>query len=70
MSINLYKEEDANNENIINYINSKILDTQFEVLSEEILLRIPKNNYNNAGGLNLGEFFEYLDKNLVKLKIK
>ena len=70
MSINLYKEEDANNENIINYINSKIQDTQFEVLSEEILLRIPKNNYNNGGGLNLGEFFEDLDKNLVKLKIK
>ena len=70
MSINLYKEEDANNDDIINYINSKTNETQFEVLSEEILLRIPKSNYNNGGNLNLKSFFEDLDNNLQKLKIK
>ena len=70
MSINLYKEENANNDDIINYINSKTTDTQFEVLSEEILLRIPKSNYNNGGNLNLKIFFEDLDNNLEKLKIK
>ena len=70
MSINLYKEEGANNDSIIRYINSKVSETQFEVLSEEILLRIPKSSYNNGGRLNLGEFFEDLDNNLSKLKIK
>ena len=74
MSINIYKEEDANNDKIINYINSKISDTQFEVLSEEILLRIPKNNFSNNSegnsGINIGEFFNDFDKNLKKLKIK
>ena len=70
MSINIYKEEDAENENIINYINSKTDEAQFEVLSEEILLRIPKNNFNNDNGLKIGDFFNDLDKNLTKLKIK
>ena len=70
LSINLYKEEDANNEDIINYINSKAKETQFEVLSEEILLRIPKSNYMNGAWLNLGDFFTDLDNNLNKLKIK
>ena len=76
MSINLYKEENANNERIINYINSIIPEAQFEILSEEILLRIPKNSFNNNGngnnnlGLNIGEFFNDLDMNLKKLRIK
>ena len=70
MSINLYKDEEANNENIINYINDKIKETQFEVLSEEIILRIPKSNFINGEGLNLREFFEDLDNNLKRLKIK
>ena len=70
MSINLYKDEEANNENIINYINDKIKETQFEVLSEEIILRIPKSNFMNGEGLNLREFFEDLDNNLKRLKIK
>ena len=70
MSINFYKEENANNDEIINYMKSKTEGIQFEVLSEEILMRIPKSNYNNGGGLNLGEFFYDLDNNLKNLKIK
>ena len=70
MSITISKEEDANNEDIINYINSKTQDTQCEVLSEEILFRIPKTNYSEGGILNLGEFFNELDNNLDQLRIK
>jgi len=70
MSININKEEDANNENIINYIISKTKDTQYEVLSEEILFRIPKSNYSEGGFLDLGEFFTDLDNNLYNLRIK
>ena len=70
MSITISKEEDANNENIINYINSKTKDAQCEVLSEEILFRIPKSNYTEDGSLDLGNFFNDLDNNLDYLKIK
>ena len=70
MSINISKEENANNENIINYINSKTQDAQCEVLSEEILFRIPKSNYSEGGNLDLGEFFGDLDNNLANLGIK
>ena len=70
ISINISKEDNANNENIINYINSKTQDTQCEVLSEEILFRIPKSNYSEGGNLDLGEFFTDLDNNLENLGIK
>ena len=70
MSITISKEENANNEDIIHYINSKTKDAQCEVLSEEILFRIPKSNYSEGGELNLGEFFGELDQNLENLKIK
>ena len=70
MSITISKEEDAINENIINYINSRTKDTQCEVLSEEILFRIPKSNYAEGGILNLGDFFNEFDQNLNNLRIK
>ena len=70
MSINISKEEDSNNEEIINYINSKTQNTQIEVLSEEILFRIPKSNYSEGGNMDLGNFFIDLDNNLEMLKIK
>ena len=70
MSITISKEEDADNEEIIDYINSKTQDTQIEVLSEEILFRIPKSNYSEGGCLDLGNFFTDFDNNLKKLKIK
>ena len=70
MSINISKEEDANNEDIINYITSQTKDANYEILSEEILFRLPKSNYSDGGTLDLGEFFENLDNNLDSLKIK
>ena len=70
MTITISKEEDANNDDIINYINSKAKDAQIEVLSEEILFRIPKNNYSEGGDMELGEFFTDLDNHLDELRIK
>ena len=70
MSITISKEEHANNEDIIHYINSKTQDAQCEILSEEILFRIPKSNYSEGGFLNLGDFFNELDQNLENLGIK
>ena len=68
MSINIYKEEGAINENIINYMNSKAQDIQYEILSEEILFHIPKENYINGGFFE--GFFNDLDNNLANLNIK
>jgi ATP-binding cassette subfamily A (ABC1) protein 3 len=70
MTITISKEEDANNDDIINYMKSKTKEPQIEVLSEEILFRIAKNNYSDGGGLNLEEFLTDLDNQLNKLKIK
>ena len=70
MNITLNKEEGAQNEEIINYINNIVKDSQFESLSEEILVRIPKNNFNKDEGVSLNNFFENLDENLNQLKIK
>ena len=70
MNITLNKEEGAQNEEITNYINNIVKDTQFESLSEEILVRIPKNNFDKNEGISLNNFFENLDANLSQLKIK
>ena len=69
MNITLVKEEGAINEDIIHFINNNISDAQFESLSEEIMVRIPKNNFGKEG-VSLNSFFENLDQNLNELKIK
>ena len=70
MNITVSKEEGANNDEIINFINNSVKDAQFESLSEEIMIRIPKNNFNKEDGVSLNEFFSNLDENLNELKIK
>ena len=70
MNITLSKEEGANNDEIINFINNKVNDAKFESLSEEIMARIPKNNFNKDEGISLNNFFQNLDENLNTLKIK
>ena len=56
MTITISKEEDANNDEIINFINSKANNSKIEVLSEEIIFRIPKDNYSEEGSWTLGNF--------------
>ena len=70
MNITLVKEEGAQNQEICDFINNSVKDAQFESLSEEILVRIPKNNFGKDKGVSLNTFFENLDSNLTALKIK
>jgi len=70
MSINLSKDENANNDQIMSFISQKVDKPEFESLSEEIMVRIPKNNFSNDSGVSLNSFFEELDENLENLKIK
>ncbi len=65
ISLNVIKEPDAINEDIIKFITEKISDVHIEILSEEILFRIPKNN-----GMSLKQFFGDLDNNMNNLRIK
>ena len=44
MNLNITKEEKADNNNIINFIKQRAPNTEYEILSEEILFRIPKKN--------------------------
>ena len=70
MTITMSKDENAVNEDIMNYMNSKTKDIQYEVLSEEIIVRIPKSNYSDGNNIDLGQFFNDFDNNLERLKIK
>ena len=70
MSVTLSKDEGADNDTIMSYISQKVTRPQFESLSEEIMARIPKDNFNKEGGISLHKFFEELDENLENLKVK
>ena len=71
MSINISKDDDANDKDIISFIKENVESPEFESLSEEILVRIPKENFTkNQGKITLHDFFEILDENLNMLKIK
>ena len=70
MSINLSKDENANNDQIMSFISQKVDKPEFESLSEEIMVCIPKNNFSNNSGFSLNSFFEELDENLENFKIK
>ena len=66
INLNITKELEANNDDIINFINENINDIEYEIYNEEILFRIPKNNIESTGK----KFFKILDENYKKLKIK
>ena len=68
INLNLTKETNANNEEIINFItnNIKNVDIEHEIFTEEILFKIPKDNKNFNGK----EFFKILDDKYKTLNIK
>ena len=71
LSVNVYKDRSANNEDIINYFKSKAEGIETEVLTQEILIRIPKNKPGTEEkNINIQSFFSELDDNLQKLKIQ
>ena len=83
MNLNITKEEGVDNDKIIDYITSKADNVEHDILSEEILFRIPKTKEksNEEIALSLSEnsvensiditkFFDDLDKNLNNLGIR
>ena len=67
ISVTIVKESNADNNSIIDFFEKEIGEVKVEVLSEEILFRIPKNNNKN---FSMGTFFSKLDENVQQLKIK
>ena len=71
LSINVYKEKDANNDEIINYFKSKAEGIETEILTQEILIRIPKNKPDSdKKNIDIKSFFSELDSKTKSLKIK
>ena len=57
MNLNITKEEGADNDKIIDFIQKRTQNIEYEILSEEILFRIPKKSEkgNNNDNLTLSE---------------
>ena len=72
MSLNVTKEEDCDSNKIIEFIKNNAEDIEYEVLSEEIMFRIPIKNENSGKKTNfdLKSFFTKFDDNVKKLRIK
>ena len=71
LSINIYKEKDADNDKIINFFKSKAQGIETEILTQEILIRIPKNKPGtDKKNIDIQSFFSELDNKTKSLKIK
>ena len=71
LSINVYKEPDAKNDEIINFFKSKAEGVETEILTQEILVRIPKNKPDSdKKNIDIQSFFSELDNKIKTLKIK
>ena len=71
LSVNVYKDKNANNDAIINYFKSKAEGIETEILTQEILIRIPKNKPGTEEkNIDIKSFFSDLDDNVKRLKIK
>ena len=71
MSLRIVKDNRAMNDDIVEFISSFADDIEYEVLSEEILFRIPKENYSGSKPkMNLKTFFHNLDEKQNLLHIK
>ena len=72
LNLNITKSPEADDEEIINYVNQYInqdINTETEILNEEILFRIPKDDYL-LNMLKNNSFFSKLDNQCKKLNIK
>ena len=48
MSLNITKEPEAENQKIVDFIMKQAPNSEYEILSEEIMFRIPKENSNDS----------------------
>ena len=69
MSLNVTKEEDADNDTIVNFVTSLADNIEYEILSEEIMFRVPVKGEDKKK-LDIPKFFQAFDDNLTKIKIK
>ena len=74
MSLNVTKEDGADNDKIVNFVTSLTKNIEYEVLSEEIMFRVPvkEENFENdiPKKLDIPKFFQTFDDNLNNLGIK
>ena len=75
MSLNVSKEEDADNETIVEFVKTLSNNIEYEILSEEIIFRIPIKDDKNEEKklkkiLDIPTFFKHFDENIDDLKVK
>ena len=75
MSLNISKDEDGDDKKIVEFVQSLAENVEYEVLSEEIMFRIPVKDDDNLERklrkkVDIPQFFQIFDKNLKDLKIK
>lgn len=69
ISLNVIKQSDAKDDEIIRFVKERINNVEVEILTEEILFRILKQTPDKKD-ISLKKFFQDLDTNLNNLKIK
>ena len=73
MSLNITKEFDADDDKIVNFVTSLSNGIQYEILSEEIMFRVPikeEKINNEIMKIDIPKFFQEFDNNLNNLRIK
>lgn len=70
ISVNVIKQNNANDNDIINFIKDRIPNVEYEILTEEILFKIPKPKESELKDFSLKRFFKDLDANLDILRVK
>ena len=75
MSLNITKDIGADNDEIVDFMKTLSQNLEYEILSEEIMFRIPVKDENNEEKklkkcLDIQNFFTNFDENINNLKIK
>ena len=70
MSLNISKDEYSNNNQIVDFVKKLVKNVEYEILSEEIMFRIPVKDKRLKKCIDIPEFFQSLDENINNLKIK
>ncbi len=75
MSLNITKDIGADNDEIVDFMKTLSNNLEYEILSEEIMFRIPVKDENNEEHklrkcLDIQNFFTNFDANINELKIK
>ena len=74
MSLNITKDVGAINNDIVEFVKSLAKNVEYEILSEEIMFRVPVKDDNNEEKklkkiIDIPKFFKEFDENIDRLKI-